>query len=300
MKSLNYSDVKIKADLTIEIGNKNFDEFLSFEKGLVVGSSIFLTGTSGAGKTTLAITLQRSLSEYRTALYSREMSASRVKTQMKQYPVEHKNAYIADKEMCPTLEAFIKELDEMRPKVVIVDSLQVIMREDYADVSANVSGFNIIQMLRAWTEKNDAVLIVVGHVNKDGEFEGKNIIEHMFDSHMEMIFDKKRNTRTLSWAKNRNGSVEKSLFYEFGEKSIEFYTPEQYETVKNGKKLEDYLLEMIKTFLSSLDTNNPNYELFAEEIGLEMSKIYDSSEDLLDVHLKFVHKIKSLLKKYQF
>jgi RecA-family ATPase len=84
--------------------------------------------------------------------------------------------------MCPTLDCFIKEIDRECPKLVIVDSLQVIMKEDYRGVSADVSVFQIIQKLRDWTEKNDAILIIIGHVTKEGEFEGKNTIKQMIET----------------------------------------------------------------------------------------------------------------------
>jgi len=299
MKSINYSAVQVKSDLTIKTGDETFDSFLSNDGGFIEGSAIFLTGTPGAGKTTLAIVLQKLLRQYKTSLYSREMTASSVKAQMKRYAVDHSNAYIADKDMCPTIDSFIEELNELKPKVVIVDSLQVIMKEDYANSTAESSGFNIIQKLRGWTEKNEAVLIVVGHVNKDGEFEGRNTIQHMFDSHLEMIFDKKKGTRTISWAKNRKGAVGEVLYYEFGEDSIIFHTKEQFESIKNSKKLEDYIFEMISSFLGSLDRKHPGYESFKKDLFNKFEVLKNSNKDMLDVNIECVLAIKSLLSKYK-
>jgi predicted ATP-dependent serine protease len=233
-------------------------------------------------------------------LYSREMTASSVKLQMKRYAVEHRNAYVADNKMCPSLESFIEELNEVLPKVVIIDSLQVIMKEDYPNESAESCAFRIIQELRAWTEKNDAVLIIVGHVNKDGEFEGRNTIQHMFDSHLEMIFDKKKGTRVISWAKNRKGKVNNVLYYEFGVESIDFYTPEQFQTIKNNKCLDDYMIEMIKTFMGSLDKKNKNYVAFKKEFKKEIDKLYDSDAELFELNIRCMLMLKNLLKKYEF
>lgn len=299
MKSANYSDIKIKSDSTIKTGDETLDKFLSNDIGFVEGSAIFLTGTPGAGKTTFAFILQKLLEKYKTSLYSREMSASSVKSQMRRYMLNHKNAYIADAEMCPTLESFIKELDEICPKVVIVDSLQVIMKEDYANMTAEESGFSIIQMLRKWTNKNGAILIVVGHVNKNGEFEGRNTIQHMFDSHLEMIFDKKKQIRTISWAKNRKGSVGQVLYYEFGKDSIIFYTEEQFQTIKNKKVLEDYVFEMIVKFVESLDKGNPQYAAARKELRREIALLYKSNMDLLEINVQCIYKLKNILSKYR-
>jgi predicted ATP-dependent serine protease len=299
MKSVNYSEVVVKSDLTIKTGEEIFDSFLSNDGGFVEKSAILLTGTPGAGKTTLAIILQRLLREYKTSLYSREMSASSVKNQMKRYEIQHENAYIADKEMCDNITLFIEELNELMPKVVIVDSLQVIMKEDYANVSADFSGFEIIQKLRNWTNKHDAVLIVVGHVNKDGEFEGRNTIQHMFDAHMEMIFDKKKNSRTLSWSKNRFGAVGKVLYYEFGEESMEFYTKEQYDILKNNKTLEEYIFEMINTFLNSINRKSSDYPFLQKEFYEKMDELSNSNKNIFEVNLETLIILKRLLNKYK-
>lgn len=299
MKSVNYSKVIIKSDLTVKTGEETLDSFLSKDGGFVEKSAIFLTGTPGAGKTTLAIILQRLLKDYKTSLYSREMSASGIKNQMKRYEVQHKNAYIADKEMCNNISSFIDELNELMPKVVIIDSLQVIMKEDYCDVSPEKSAFEIIQKLREWTDKNDAVLIVVGHVNKDGEFEGRNTIQHMFDAHLEMIFDKKKNIRTISWAKNRLGLVGQILYYEFGEESMEFYTKEQYDILKNNKTLEEYIFEMINTFLNSIDRKSSNYKYFQEELHEKMDELSKLNKNVFDTNIETVLILKKLLSKYQ-
>jgi len=300
MKSLNYNKVEIKVDSTIKTGDENFDSFLSNDGGFVEKSAIFLTGTPGAGKTTLAIILQRLLKSHKTSLYSREMTASSVKAQMKRYKIEHENAYIADKEACPNLNVFIEELNELLPKVVIIDSLQVIMKEDYAGVSADTSGFEIIQKLRVWTDKHDAVLIVVGHVNKDGEFEGRNTIQHMFDAHLEMIFDKKKSLRTLSWSKNRFGAIGKVLYYEFGVDSMIFYTKEEFDSIKNNKKLEDYICEMVSMFVSSLNKRNPNYNEFKSELYKKMDELIKTNKSLFEINLESIIIVKNLLNKYEF
>ena len=298
MQSRNYTDIKIIAESTLKTRIEAFDDFLSNDGGFVVGSSIFLTGTSGAGKTTLAIILQKLFEDYITSLYSREMSCSSVKQQMKRYAIEHKNAFISDVQMCPTIDSYIADLDEMKPSVVIIDSLQVIIKEDYSDVPLEKATYELIQKLRAWTEKNEAILIVIGHVNKDGGFEGKNTIEHMFDAHLRMIFDKAKNTRTLTWSKNRKGDVAKVLFYLFGSKSIEFYTPEQYQRIKEKKDLEDFVLDAISTYLNSLDKSTEVYKEFRKDLKKGFNTISENGDSYLNQTIKCLELIKEKVEKF--
>lgn len=296
----NYGSIETKEDTTIKTGNKNLDDFLSNDKGFVEGSAIFLTGTSGAGKTTFSIVLQNLLMSHKSAFYSREMSASAVKSQMKRYLIDNKNAYIADSETCPNLESFIDRLNEVAPKIVIIDSLQVIMKEDYPEMSAETSGFKIIQRLRKWTAENEAVLIVIGHVTKDGDFEGRNTILHMFDAHMEMIFNKKTDTRTLSWGKNRKGPANSILYYTFGKTSLEFYTQEEYEVTNKGKKLHDYVWGSIIMFIEALDKTNKKYPFLKSDFKKAVKSICERDISLLEINIQCIRELDNLLKKHDF
>ncbi len=295
-RSKNYSDVQVLKESTLKTGDKTLDNFISNDKGFVIGSAIFLTGTSGAGKTTFAFTLQKVLKDYVTSLYSREMSASAIKDQMKRYAIGHKNAYIADREMCPTINEYINELNELKPKVIIIDSLQVITKEDYPDMSEEAAAFNIIQLLRKWTEKNKAVLIMVGHVNKDGGFEGKNTIKHMFDAHLEMIFDKKTGERTISWSKNRKGPLG-LLYYEFGKNRIEFFTPQEYEMKKNDKTFSDFLLDATINYINGFK-NKPFYKEMSTQIKKGWDNIPVSNLSKFNTVMEMINIVKQTINKF--
>ncbi len=299
MKSTNYNKVKKVNAPTIKTGNDNLDDFLSSGGGFVVGSAIFLTGTPGAGKTTLSVVLQKMLAKYKTSLYSREMSATAVVEQVNhRYPITHNNAYIADENDCAHIDDYINELDEIKPAVVIIDSLQVIGKVDCGETPIEKFLFDTIQKLRNWVTNNNAVLIVIGHVNKDGSFEGKNTTEHMFDAHMRMIFDEKANTRTLSWTKNRKGVSSKKLFYEFGEGTMNFYTAQQYERIKNKKQFEDFLTSAVVDFLKSIDKKAPNYKAFKSEMTASCDAIFATNSPLIQKISKYIASVNESAEKY--
>lgn len=299
MKSTNYNKVKKVDAPTIKTGNDNLDDFLSSGGGFVVGSAIFLTGTAGAGKTTLSVVLQRMLDKYKSSLYSREMSSSSVVAQVNpRYPITHNNAYIVDGDDCPHINDYIKELDEIKPTIVIIDSLQVIGKVDCGDIPIEKFLFDVIQKLRDWTTHNNAVLIVIGHVNKDGSFEGKNTIEHMFDAHMRMIYDEKADTRTLSWTKNRKGAASKKLFYEFGDGVMNFYTPQQYEKIKNKKQFEDFLTAAVVDFLKTIDKKAPNYKKFKSEMLSSCNAIFVTNMPLIQKITKYIYAVNESAEKY--
>jgi len=300
IKSKTYSEVKHTAEAVLKTGDVVLDEFISNDNGFVVCSSIFLTGTSGAGKTTFAYTLQKIFENFVTALYSREMSAGSVKHQMKRYEMPHNNAYIADRESHPTLNDFMIELDILKPRVVVVDSLQVIVKEDYDGImTEEKSCYDVIKKLREWTENNNAVLIVVGHVNKDDSFEGKNTIAHMFDAHLQMIFDKKKNTRTISWEKNRKGEMGE-LFYDFGKEKIEFFTPAQWEMKNQGKDLSSFIFDTLTNFIK-IYKSKPYYKELRKELTSEWDKLalMTACKTQLDFVLKMTAMTQIIINKYE-
>ena len=303
-----YDEVIVKTNniKTIKIGNDIVDNFFSNEKGLIPGSSIMLTGTSGGGKTSIAFYLQRELKDYKTSLYSREMTASQVKRQMRRFGTPDSTATIADKKSCPNLEMYLEELGKTLPELIIIDSLQFIMKEDYADMSEDAAAELVIKKVRDFAEKTNAVLIIIGHVNKDGNFAGSNFIKHAFDAHLHLKFDKKKNERTLYWEKNRLGSVEETIYYTFDNNTINFFTEDEWNQIKIDKaneQISPYLTDHIKysilPILKNYKKSHKNYKAYSKdlnksikEIGEECKKtIVNTEEEYELLVLKYINEV---------
>ena len=210
IKSKNFNEIQISKEPTFLTGQNQLDEWFSSDGGIVAGSAIYVSGTSGAGKTTLMVSLMKWLKDHKTSMYLREMEGKNVKFQLKDLEGMHSNAYFCDINDCATFEDYMKEIEILKPKVIILDSLQVIAKEDYEmnGVSEDVACYTIIKTLREWISKNDATLFLIGHNTKDGNFAGKNTIIQMMDCHMAMTFYKKEDKRILEWGqKNRKGPM---------------------------------------------------------------------------------------------
>jgi len=265
-----YTKVQTRNVPTLLTGNSKIDNFTSNKGGFVIGSCIFFTGTSGAGKTTFSVLLQKLFKDVKSALYSREMEAGDVEEQTERLGIDHENALIADKSDCDNVDEFIEAIDEEKPKVVIVDSLQVLMKEDCNEGKMETELWNLIAKLRTWTSKNDAVLFVIGHVNKDGSFEGPNTTKQMFDAHMHMDFDQKKNERTLSWTKNRKGSTTTTLKYEFTANDMVFYTEDEWAAKGGSTTLMDKIDAVVQSYVSNLNKKHPMYEVFKTVLKAEL------------------------------
>ena len=288
-RSKTYDEVSIKTKnvKTVKSGVNILDNFLSNESGFIPGSSLYFTGTSGSGKTSLAYFLQRELSKYKTSLYSREMTASQIKRQMIRFGTPDQTATISDKESCPHFLDYMIEIEKTLPNLIIIDSLQFIVKEDYANMSEDSAAEYVIESVRSFAEKTNAVLIIIGHVNKDGNFAGSNFIKHAFDAHLHMKFDKKLNERTLYWEKNRLGSVEETLYYTFDNNTINFFTKEEWNFNKENKNslsnspyLNEPIFEYIKNSSKEYNKSHPLYKQYLKDVKKAIKTSLDKYNDL--------------------
>ena len=295
-----FGDVQTRLEPSVLTGISTLDDWWSKNGGIVIGSSIFLTGTSGAGKTTLAVFLMKILNQYKTALWSREMARGDVKEQTSRMNVNHGNALIADDETCPTFEEFVEALDHFKPKFVIVDSLQVVAKgSEFSEDGESDAQYEIIQKLRHWIKENDAVLFMIGHNKKDGEFRGDNTIMQMFDAHIEMIHHKKGDFRTMAWGqKNRKGPLG-MLYYEFvdTEIAIQFYTENEWEVLKKGQSMSDMIYRTLENYTSAYYSNK-GYKEFKKELLKSYKIIEENSSNDIEVLIQLIPLIDELSAKH--
>jgi predicted ATP-dependent serine protease len=305
IKSKNYSQIQTsQAEPTVKIGNENFDEFFSAPGGLVLPSVILLTGSSGAGKTTMAKHIQKQLPGHKSSIYLRESPESQVNTQTIGIKIEHGNDYVCDQNSCPTFFDYMEELDRLKPTVVFVDSLQVIAKEDFADMNEDDAMYQIIKMLRVWADKNSAIVFLIGHVTKEDGFRGANTIMQMVDGHLEMIYNKKENYRTLSWGqKNRKGDATKKLYYEFVIENnlvvgFEFLTQKEFDFKDKKVKFDDYLLKTVVEFANNVNKKSPAYSSFKAEYTERVKKI-DAKKSKMEIIVALAQIVNELTTKYE-
>jgi len=265
---LKISDVQHKHEPALKTGQEIFDEWFSSPGGIVLGSAIYVSGTSGAGKTTLMANIMEWLNNEVSCLYSREMRLSPL---LKQVPnlVNAEKAFVADVESCPDFDTFVNEIETIKPKIIIIDSLQVIAKEDYVlkkTKNEEEACYYIIQVLRDYIHKNNAILFLIGHNTKDGNFAGANTIIQMMDAHIDMVFDKKENTRTMSWGvKNRKGKMGSiPYFIEDGKILFEKEEDDSYHEIKNYDRIVNDTILFLEEKLETVKYNSSGEEIKAE------------------------------------
>ena len=188
----------------ISTGMAEFDRVLG--GGLVPGSAVLMGGNPGAGKSTLLLQTLCHLAAQLPALYiSGEESPQQVAARARRLGLPTD----ALKLMAETrLEGILAALDRHGPRVVVVDSIQVVYSEALSSAPGSVSQVRdcAAQLTRA-AKESAVVLLLVGHVTKDGTLAGPKVLEHMIDCSILLESSDDARFRTLRGQKNRFGAV---------------------------------------------------------------------------------------------
>jgi len=184
-----------------------FDEFdRVLGGGFVPGSSILIGGHPGAGKSTLLLQTLCRLAEAQPALYvTGEESPEQIAMRANRLGLPTDALQL----MAETdVDAILASADALKPKVLVVDSIQVVHSETLTSAPGSVSQVrDCAAQLTRYAKQTGTVLILVGHVTKDGSLAGPKVLEHMIDCSILLEGEHDSRYRTLRGQKNRFGAV---------------------------------------------------------------------------------------------
>ncbi|MEP1473082.1 MAG: DNA repair protein RadA [Halieaceae bacterium] len=185
-------------------GAEEFDRVLG--GGLVPGSAILVGGNPGAGKSTLLLQTMCHLASTMEALYiTGEESPQQVAMRAQRLGLATDKLRL----MAETnIEAIVAAADQYKPKVLVVDSIQVVHTDDIASAPGSVSQVReCAAYLTRLAKQTGTVLFLVGHVTKEGSLAGPKVLEHMIDCSILLEGSDDSRFRTLRGQKNRFGAV---------------------------------------------------------------------------------------------
>ena len=184
-----------------------FDEFdRVLGGGFVPGSSILIGGHPGAGKSTLLLQTLCRLAAQQPALYvTGEESPEQIALRANRLSLPTDQLQL----MAETdVDAILASVEALKPRVLVVDSIQVVHSETLTSAPGSVSQVrDCAAQLTRYAKQTGIVLILVGHVTKDGSLAGPKVLEHMIDCSILLEGDHDSRFRTLRGQKNRFGAV---------------------------------------------------------------------------------------------
>lgn len=181
--------------------------------GIVPGSLVLIGGEPGIGKSTLLLQLALTLKNLKILYVSGEESEQQIKMRaLRMVDKEPSNCFILTE---TSTQNIFKQIEELAPQIVIVDSIQTLYSAHIESTPGSVSQIRecTAELLRFAKETNTPVFLV-GHITKDGNIAGPKILEHMVDTVLQFEGDRHHTYRILRSIKNRFGSTSELGIYE--------------------------------------------------------------------------------------
>ncbi|MBO4920578.1 MAG: DNA repair protein RadA [Lachnospiraceae bacterium] len=221
------STVKVQNDLRIVTGVEEFDRVLG--GGIVDSSLVLVGGDPGIGKSTLLLQICRILAglDVDVLYISGEESVGQIKMR-----ADRLGDFKGDIELLSenNLDNIEELVIEKRPKVVVIDSIQTMFREDIAAAPGSVSQVrettgSLLRLAKGY----GITIFIVGHVTKEGVVAGPRVLEHMVDTVLYFEGDNSTDYRVLRAVKNRFGSTNEVGVFEMRSDGLkEVRNPSEY------------------------------------------------------------------------
>ena len=202
----------------IEIGIAEMDRVLG--GGIVKGSSVLVGGDPGIGKSTLLLQISQNLARKGLKVFyiSGEESARQIKLRGSRVGASSKNLLIYVE---ISLEAILRQIEEIKPEVVVVDAIQTIYSSKLSSAPGSVGQVRESSgRLILLSKKTGIPIFLIGHVTKDGTIAGPKVLEHMVDAVLYFQGDSGHAFRIIRGVKNRYGPTNEIGVFEMRESGL--------------------------------------------------------------------------------
>ena len=174
--------------------------------GIVPGSLVLFGGEPGVGKSTLLLQVAHDLSRRAAVLYvSGEESERQVKMRGERLGLSGGALFLMGE---TSLERILGEVDRLKPKVLVIDSVQTVYSSRFASAPGSISQVREVATQVLQLAKGQGVTtFLIGHVTKDGSLAGPKSLEHIVDAVLYFEGERRQQHRIVRAVKNRFGAV---------------------------------------------------------------------------------------------
>lgn len=202
LKILPLTEIAINSNLRIPTNISEFDRVLG--GGFIPGSVVLIAGEPGIGKSTLVLQIFHSLST--DCIYiSGEESLEQIKLRSQRLNVSSSKIGI----LCETnLDTILNVIENSEANFFSIDSIQTLYSESNPSLPGSLyqireSTLRLIDVAK----RTNKVIILIGHINKEGNIAGPKVLEHIVDCVLTLEGERNLNLRLLRPLKNRFGST---------------------------------------------------------------------------------------------
>ena len=206
------TQVRVEDLPRITSGSGELDRVLG--GGIIPGSMVLIVGDPGIGKSSLNLKVCSNLAEAcKSVLYvTGEESTRQVRMRADRLNAVSEKLMIASE---TNLEVIEKHILDIKPSLLVIDSIQTIFRPDVQSAPGSVSQVRecAVELLRI-AKTNGISVLVIGHVTKDGTLAGPRVLEHIVDTVLYFEGGSNSEYRLLRAVKNRFGSTNEIGLFE--------------------------------------------------------------------------------------
>lgn len=215
-KPIPFSQINPTREKRIDTRNEELNRVLG--GGIVPGSLILLGGEPGIGKSTLLLQMVLKLNDKKCLYVSGEESPQQIKLRAERIGGLHDNCLILPE---TNVETIIQQCDELKPDLVIIDSIQTLQSGALESTAGSVSQIKqCAAVLLQFAKRHHVPFVIVGHINKDGDIAGPKILEHTVDVVLQFEGDTNYLYRLVRGIKNRFGSTSEIGIFEMQQSGL--------------------------------------------------------------------------------
>jgi DNA repair protein RadA/Sms len=188
--------------------------------GIVPGSVVLVGGDPGIGKSTLLLQTSAQLAEEQSpVLYvSGEESVHQIKIRADRLGLQQPGLFVVSE---VSLDQILAHIEQLTPRLVVVDSIQAISSEEVESSAGSVSQVKACATALLRLAKSIGIpIFLVGHVTKAGAIAGPRVLEHIVDAVLYLEGDRFHTYRLLRGVKNRFGSTHEVGVFEMTEQGM--------------------------------------------------------------------------------
>ena len=194
----------------IRVGIAEFDRVLG--GGIVPGSIVLLGGEPGIGKSTLVLQMALGLKEKKILYVSGEESLQQIKLRAGRLGINGSNCLFLSE---TSLENVIAHTGQVSPHLLIIDSIQTLATSTVESSPGSVTQVRECTAgILKFAKQNHVAVVLIGHINKEGNLAGPKVLEHIVDSVLQFEGDTNYMYRILRASKNRFGSTNELGIFE--------------------------------------------------------------------------------------
>lgn len=204
-KPVPFAEIEPQDDARVSSGIEELDRVLG--GGIVAGSLVLIGGAPGIGKSTIVIQMADNFTRLggKVLYISGEESERQIKMRGERLGIASGELFLLAE---TNLSAILAETENLRPDLVIVDSIQTVFSERIESAPGSVSQVReSASQFMMFAKQTATPVFLTGHVTKEGSIAGPKTLEHIVDTVLYFEGDRHHNHRIIRATKNRFGAA---------------------------------------------------------------------------------------------